>query len=53
MGWKVSEGAFDVGDALEEAVEEEDFRPVSLSQIDILRSVGKQAGLTGGELVVV
>jgi hypothetical protein len=42
----VLEGALDVGDALEDAVEEDDFRPVSLSQIDILRDVGRQEGLT-------
>ena len=42
----MSEGAFDVGEALEDVVEEDDFPPVSLSQIDILRNVGRRAGLT-------
>lgn len=52
----MSEGALDVGDVLEEVVEDDDFRPVSLSQMDILENVGKLAGSTSwvaGELIEV
>ena len=41
----MSAGGFDVGDALDDVVEDGDFRPVSLSQIDILEGAGKRAAL--------
>ncbi len=41
-GWKLSEGGFDEGDE-SEVVVEGDLRPVSLSQIDILKVVEDKA----------
>jgi hypothetical protein len=47
----VSAGAFDLGDAPEDVVEEDDFLPVSLSQIDILQDASRRTGLTNWWLV--